>query len=76
MRFSNAEFDRLYENAMQISEDSLRWKLYREMDKIIVREAPFIPLYYDRVLRILQKNISGMQTNPMNHLFLKTVEKQ
>ena len=41
----------------------------------IVEEAPVVVLYYDQVLRFTHKNVSGLSTNSMNGLSLKTVQK-
>jgi ABC-type transport system substrate-binding protein len=73
--FSNREFDRLYEQAMSVVGDSLRYELYRKMEKIVMDEAPVIILYYDQVLRFVQKNVAGIGSNPMNLLILKNVRK-
>lgn len=73
--FSNKKFDKLFEKAGQITNDSLRNILYSNMDNIIMEEAPVVVLYYDMVLRFAQKNISGLGSNPMNLLTLKRVRK-
>ncbi|MEL6253178.1 MAG: ABC transporter substrate-binding protein [Bacteroidota bacterium] len=73
--YKNEDFDRLYKEALEIPNDSLRFELYQQMDQIAMEDAPIIPLYYDKSFRILQKGISGMVGNPMNHLYLKTVRK-
>ena len=36
-----------------------RFESYLELEKIIVEEAPVIPLYYDQVLTIAHKNLKG-----------------
>lgn len=69
--YSNPEFDRLFEKALTTSEDSLRYPLYLEMDQIIMDEAVIVPLYYDRVLRFIPKDLKGLGSNPMNLLSLK-----
>jgi len=74
-RFTSAEFDSLYELAIQEENDSLRYRYYRMMDRIIVEEAPVVPLYYDMVVRFARENIRGFNPNPMNNLVLKTVRK-
>jgi peptide/nickel transport system substrate-binding protein len=38
-----------------------------------MNEAPVVVLYYDNVLRLYRKNISGLQPNAMNLLILKSV---
>ena len=45
------------------------------MDEIIIDNAVVVPLYYDKVLRFSQKNISGFESNAMNLLDLKRVRK-
>ncbi|MCX6258557.1 MAG: ABC transporter substrate-binding protein [Bacteroidia bacterium] len=72
--YSNPEFDRLYESAMNMTSDSTRWQLYHKMDGIIMEDAVVVPLYYDKVVRFVRKNISGLGSNPMNLLTLKKVE--
>jgi peptide/nickel transport system substrate-binding protein len=74
-RFSNADFDRLYDLSMATVNDSLRYIYYREMEKIMMEEAPVVILYYDQVLRFVQKNIRDLGSNPMNLLTLKYVKK-
>ncbi len=74
--YRNRQFDALYEKAQVEQNDSIRFRYYRQMDKMIMEEAPIIPLYYDQVLRLVQKNISGLGANPMNLLNLRTVKKE
>jgi peptide/nickel transport system substrate-binding protein len=45
------------------------------MDAMAMKEFPIIPLYYDQVIRFLQKDVIGMEINPINLLVLKTVSK-
>jgi peptide/nickel transport system substrate-binding protein len=33
------------------------------MDKIIIDEAPIIPLFYDKVARFTRKDVSGLGIN-------------
>lgn len=73
--FSNKNYDKLYERSLSEVNDSVRYSLYRQMDKIIIEEAPVVVLFYDKVLRFTQKNIEGLGSNPMNLLTLKRVRK-
>ena len=73
--FKNDKFDNLYEISLSESNDSIRFNYYNEMDKIIIENAPIVPLYYDNVLRFTQKNISGLSNNANNMLYLKRVKK-
>jgi len=73
--FSNTKFDSLYELAMSTVSDSMRYDMYRKMENIIMEDAPVMILYYDQVLRFVQKNITGIGSNPLNLLVLKRVKK-
>lgn len=72
-RFSNAEFDSLYERALRENNDSLRYDLYRQMDRIIIDNAVVVPLFYDEVVRFVRKGVMGLEPNAMNLLDLRTV---
>lgn len=73
--FTNETFDQLYEAALIEVNDSIRKIIYQKMDRILIKEAPVVPLFYDEVIRFYQKNIHNFETNAMNMLFLKTVYK-
>lgn len=74
-QFSSSYFDELYEKAMNEVDQKKRMLLYREMDQFIIDQAPVVPLFYDEVIRLCQKNIQHFETNPMNLLILKNVKK-
>jgi len=73
--YANQSFDHLYQKAMDETIDSIRYKLYRQMDRIIINDAVVVPLYYDEVVRFVHHNINGFESNPMNLLNLKYVSK-
>lgn len=73
--YSNPEFDRLFQMALRAADDSTRFALYRAMDAMVMNDAPVIVLYYDKVVRLTGKNISGLPVNAMNNLLLKYVRK-
>jgi len=45
------------------------------MDQIAIDEAVIVPLFYDEVVRLVQKRVQGLEPNPMNLLTLKNVKK-
>ncbi len=73
--YSNPEFDKLYREALNEVNDSLRFLLYQKMDKLVMDDAPVIILYYDRVLRLVGNNVEGLGSNAMNLLDLTRVKK-
>jgi peptide/nickel transport system substrate-binding protein len=73
--FKSQRFDNLYDKALNEQNDSLRREYYYEMERIVIDEAPVVPLYHDRVVRLVQNNITGLTVNVLNSLNLKTVKK-
>jgi len=74
-RYKNAAFDVLYEKALLETNDSLRYLLYHQLDKLIVEDAPVVPLWYDMVIHLVQPNITGFDANALNLLELRWVKK-
>lgn len=72
--FSNREFDRLYDLTLHEPADSIRFGIYRQMERLVMEEAPMVVLYYDQALRFVRKGITGLGSNPMNMLTLKRVK--
>lgn len=73
--FQNAKYDKFYEQAKRTANPELRNRLYRQMNEILIDEAPVIVLYYDQILHFTQKNVTGLRSNAMNALDLKRVKK-
>lgn len=72
-RYKNPEFDKLYEQALLETNDSLRYTLYRKMDQMVINDAPVIPIWYDMAIHFVQPNISGFHANALNLLELRKV---
>jgi peptide/nickel transport system substrate-binding protein len=73
--FSDKKFDALFEASFYERNDSARYKLYQEMENIVLEQSPMVILYYDQSVRLLQKNVQGLSTNALNLLDLKRVKK-
>ena len=73
--FSDRLFDRWYNQALETVDLEHRTKIYQSMDSLALTQFPIVPLYYDQVIRFLQKDIKGMEINPINTLVLKNVRK-
>ena len=74
--FESSEFDSLYMYSRGIGMHEDRLSVYKTMQRIMMDESPVVPLYYDEVYLFTQPNISGLQTNPMNLIHLKYVNKK
>ncbi len=70
-RYQNPAFDQLYEKALLENNDSLRYQLYREMDQLVINDAPVIPIWYDMAFHLVQPNITGFYPNALNLLELR-----
>jgi peptide/nickel transport system substrate-binding protein len=70
-RYKNPAFDVLYEKALLENNDSLRYQLYREMDQLVIDDAPVIPLWYDMAIHLIQPGIQGFYPNALNLLELR-----
>jgi oligopeptide transport system substrate-binding protein len=73
--FNSPEFDKLFEQAYHVKSDEQRFALYRQMDNVIMANAPVVVLYYDKRVNLYQNNISGYSLNAQNLLTLKRVKK-
>ncbi len=73
-RFRNKEFDEMYKTSLSITDQDMRKRLYRQMDSLLMSEAPVVPLYYDVVMRFVDRKVSGLDHNPMNVLDLRRVK--
>ncbi|MBO5957850.1 MAG: ABC transporter substrate-binding protein [Bacteroidales bacterium] len=71
--YSNAKFDELYQKSLTCNDLEERSKIYHEMDSLMMTEAPVVILFYDEVLRFVNKNVEGLGSNPTNMLNLKKV---
>ena len=70
-RYRNPEFDKAFEKAIAETNDSLRYKLYQLADQIMTNDAPVVPLWYDKAVRLVQPNVAGFEANALNLLELR-----
>jgi len=74
--FYNKNFDKLFEQSYYETDDQKRFKLYREMDQMIMDYSPVVPVFYDQSVVMLQNNISGYPMNALSLMILKRVKKK
>ncbi len=73
--YADQEFDRWYVEALEETNQMRRDSLYHLMNVKIKEDVPVIPLFYDKVMRFVSKDIEGLGSNAMNHLDLRHVKK-
>jgi ABC-type transport system substrate-binding protein len=72
-RYSNPVFDAAFEKAIKETNDSLRYKLYQQADQVMMNDAPVVPLWYDKAIRLVQPHVKGFRPNALNLLELRKV---
>lgn len=70
-RYSNPDFDALFEKAIRENNDSLRYRLYQQADQLLMNDAPVVPLWYDEVVHLVQPRVKGFRPNALNLLELR-----
>jgi peptide/nickel transport system substrate-binding protein len=70
-RYRNPKFDLLYKKSLMENNDSTRYTLYREMDQLMIDDAPIVPLWYDQVIHLVNPAVSGFEANGLNLLELR-----
>jgi oligopeptide transport system substrate-binding protein len=74
-RYKNPAFDLLYERALSEKNDSARYRLYQQMDQLVINDAPVVPLWYDMAIHLVHLNIVNFQPNSLNLLELRRTKK-
>ncbi len=69
--YKNAKVDSLYELGLKITNFDERMKVYREIDKQIFEDTPWMIVYYNQFIYLKQKNVSGMYVDGLGILNLK-----
>jgi len=73
-RFNSPAFDNLYLQSF-LESGKNRSKTFDKMNQLLAEQTPAIPLYFDKAVRFVKKNINGLDPNPMNYLYLKKAYK-
>jgi len=63
--YSNKKVDQMLVEARATTDDTARQELYAEIERIILEEAPIIPIYYYRDFRVMNNRVQGQVLNPM-----------
>ncbi len=69
--YSNKRFDELYNKAVLCNNIEQRAEYYSKMDSIVMSDAPVVVLFYDEVLRFVNKRVENLGGNAINMLNLK-----
>ncbi len=71
--YRNARYDALCSAADSELDTEKRLKLYAEAEDIVLSEAPFIPIYFQRDAELIRPRVQGLRESLFGHLPHKTV---
>lgn len=63
--YSNSAVDKLLKQAATKNEQQIRQDLYKQVQEIVLEEAPYILLYQKDFILPMSKNVKGFIYNPM-----------
>ena len=72
-RYKNPHFDTMFEKALAEVDDKTRYELFRSCDSLLIADAAFMPIYYDKSIRLLKMNVRAFPQNAMEYRDLSRV---
>lgn len=66
--YSNPKFDALCDEADRTTDSERRIQLYRQAEKLVVEEAPWVPIYYQKDVELIKPYVSGVRDTLLGHL--------
>jgi peptide/nickel transport system substrate-binding protein len=68
-RYNNPAFEKLLADALKVSDQAARTKIYAEAQKIALDDAPWIFINSTLQVRAIRKDVKGYQLNPTQMFF-------
>ncbi|WP_129631797.1 peptide ABC transporter substrate-binding protein [Candidatus Oscillochloris fontis] len=72
--YDNPEVNALLDQAAVAPDEATRMLLYRQVEQIILADAPVIPIYHDVAYTLVKPYVRGLEITPMGILDLSSVE--
>ena len=72
--FTSEDYEILFSKAFASTNTTSRFEYYKDLNDILLKEIPVIPLYYDEVIRLIPNRVKGMEINGVNTLDLRKVQ--
>lgn len=66
--YSNPKYDALCRQADAETDQQKRLALYRQAERIVIDDAPWVPIYYQKDLELVKPYVSGIRDSLMGHL--------
>ena len=75
--YSNADVDRLIDEATASMDQATRMRAYQQVQRIVAEDAPYISLWYKTNVAVAQLDLIGLKLTPLAEFsFLKDVHRQ
>ncbi|MEC0767591.1 peptide ABC transporter substrate-binding protein [Bacillus atrophaeus] len=73
--WGNEQYDQLIKQAKTEANEEKRFALMHQAEKLLLGEAPIIPIYFYNQVHLYQKNVKGIVRHPVGYIDLKWAEK-
>jgi ABC-type transport system substrate-binding protein len=74
--YANPDYDALCRQADTSLDPALRQKLYAKAEDMVIQDAPFIPIYFQRDVELINPRVKGLRESLFGHLPHTTVSVQ
>lgn len=72
-RYRNDEFDKAFEAGQAAKDIAERYRHFVEAEKIMMKDAPIIPLWYEETIKIMYSKVRNLRLNEMNYYRFRDV---
>ncbi|QTD39998.1 peptide ABC transporter substrate-binding protein [Sporosarcina sp. Te-1] len=73
--WSNAEYDKLIEDIKNETDETKRWELLQDADRLLMEEMPVFPLYFYNQTTLEKPGVTGILRHPVGYVDLKYADK-
>jgi oligopeptide transport system substrate-binding protein len=73
VRYRSTKFDSLFVKSLRQIDPKVRFDLYKQADQTAMDDAAIMPIYYDEIDRLLQKNVRNFDVNAMEYRDMSAV---
>lgn len=72
-QYTNPDVDRLLERARMERDSAARYRLYQEAEGMILRDAPWVPLWHSKRYVLVKPYVQGYGTSAMAYPWLRSI---
>lgn len=74
--YNNSQFDALYLKTFNENDAEKRAEIYAQLDKLMMEEAPILPIMYDQTSLFINQKVKNLRMSPIKMLDLTRVYKE